>query len=192
MIAAVLIAEYSPELAFVPLIWIGIGLIVAGALLLGLLAPDSPAPGPTQVTERANYLPLVIGKHRVGSAIMWRGNRETTDIDIDSIGTSGFTARGAAKGGDDDVKGVLEEGMVGLCVGCVDVIQQLYLNGKPSLTSAISEEFGQFNGQEINYIAPDGDPDGTNIRPYFGSLAGYDVLQPSYQRLIFRHGLGYR
>ena len=123
---AFLLAEYSPEMAFIPLFWIGLGLIVAGALLLGLLTPDSPAPGPTQVTERGGYIPLLIGKHRVGSSILWRGNRSTVDIDIDDIGNVGFTAQNAAKGGgDDDVTGVLEEGMVGLCIGCATVIEQI-------------------------------------------------------------------
>ena len=189
MMPAFLLAEYSPEMAFIPLFWIGLGLIVAGALLLGLLTPDSPAPGPTQVTERGGYIPLLIGKHRVGSSILWRGNRSTVDIDIDDIGNVGFTAQNAAKGGgDDDVTGVLEEGMVGLCIGCATVIEQIYLNGAPALSTPISQDTGQGNGFAVNYLSAD-KANGTFLRPYYGSISGYDVNLPSYQRLIGNMGL---
>ena len=61
---------YEPIQAFVPLFLVGIGLLAAGILLLGLLDQKKPKPGPTQVTARGGYLPLLIGRHRVGGSIL--------------------------------------------------------------------------------------------------------------------------
>lgn len=180
------LAESQPQYAlFWFAFWLGVGLIVVGVLLLGLLTPESPAPGPTQVTERGGYIPLVIGKHRVGGALLWRGARETVNIDPDNIGNTGFTA---FKSSDpDDLKGVVEEGMWGLAIGCTAVIEQIYVNGKKILDSRLSaQERG--SGSTVDYKSIDRAPK-TKLRPYFGNSSFYDTGAGPYRGLIGAMGL---
>ena len=166
------------QLALFPIFWIGIGLIVAGALLLGLLAPEDPAPGPTQVTERGQYLPMVLGRHRVGSALLWRGERSTVTINSDNVGQVGFTA---AKDDSSDLTGVLERGWVGLAVGCASVIQQIYINGSPALRQPLRKE--QDTNQKIDFESID-EAGGTNLYAYFGNTPAYETGSEDYKKLM--------
>ena len=176
------LAEYQPQYAvFWFAFWFALGLIVVGVLLLGLVTPDSPAPGPTQVTERGGYIPLVIGKHRVGGALLWRGNRGIVGINPEVIGQTGFTA---FKGSDDpdDIAGVVEEGMWGLAIGCTSVIEQIYLNGKKVLDERLDANLIG-SGATINFKSIDRAPQ-TFLRPYFGNSARYETGREHYRGLI--------
>lgn len=189
---------YEPTLAFVPLFLVGLGLLAAGILLLGLLDQKKPKPGPTQVTARGGYLPIVIGRHRVGGSILWRGDRIKRGVDADQLndydegtqGGEGFSG-GARVGpfGDDkeQIDTFLERGMVALNIGCAHSINQIYVDGKTILNAPIAKTTTG-SGRSVQYNAPGSISSLAKLRPYFGNSNDYDRSQTTYKLVAQRMG----
>ena len=186
---------YEPIQAFVPLFLVGIGLLAAGILLLGLLDQKKPKPGPTQVTARGGYLPLLIGRHRVGGSILWRGDRITKGVDAEQLndydeGINGQGFTGAQRGiipGDDkeEIDTFLERGMVAFNIGCAQSINQIYVDGKTILTAPIKKTTTG-SGRPVSYVAPRDlvNNGSAKLRPYFGNSADYDRAQSTYKGVM--------
>lgn len=99
---------------------------VAGQIIANLLSDDPDVPvqdeKPTTLSTRGAYLPLIIGRERVGAFFGWAGNRQKT---TESTSSGGKGAQGSGVG--QDV--YFEDGAHFLCVGPGYALNRLWING---------------------------------------------------------------
>ena len=136
--------------AAAPYIVTGIATWALGEIVSGLLAPDPEQPvtddKPTALSNRGDYLPLLIGRERMGTFMAWAGNRYIIEESSDS-GGKGHTGGGVKT----DV--YFEDGVHYICVGPAYALHGLWRNGEKIL--------------DFSTITPQTHPDGSTIEVDF-------------------------
>ena len=123
---------------------------VLGKAVSGLLSdePDQPIHDdkPTTLSNRGDYIPLLIGRERMGPFFAYAGDRYVVTENTSS-GGKGHTGGGVNQ----DV--YFENGMHVICVGPGNAIHGLWRNGERIL--------------DFSTITPDTHPDGTTLEVFF-------------------------
>lgn len=104
------------------------------ALLAGLLLrPKSPGLGPeaapNTATERGAFVPVVLGRRRVGAVVLWVGDRRTVNEDIPGAGGGGGFFGSIFGGGTPQQRIYYEKGIHALCIGPASRLLAIYVNG---------------------------------------------------------------
>jgi hypothetical protein len=109
--------------------WIGLVAAVGLQYIKGrFLSPKSPKPetdtAPPTLSERGSYVPLVLGRRRVGPVIGWVGKRRTKQEQVGGGGKKG----GGKSGGSAEQTVYYEEAWHLLCLGPACALRSVYVS----------------------------------------------------------------
>jgi len=122
-------------------------LVIAAALLLAaryfIKGPESAGgleqdDTPTTLASRGSYIPLVIGRYRVGCVFGAAGNRTTRQESVGGASGGKGDVFGGGGGGSQTQTIYLEDGWHQLCVGPANKLFGIYQNGKPIWQGVLS------------------------------------------------------
>jgi hypothetical protein len=127
---------------------IGAGMLLRKKSSAGSM--DQQADQPTNQTIRGGFVPVVMGRRRVGTVFLWTGDR--TEVE-EVVGQSPSGGKGGGGGGGDIKQLVyLERGWVGLCCQRCLIVNGIYKDGrlvdnsrfaKPFMPSGSRIDFGK-------------------------------------------------
>lgn len=143
--------EYLIAYAIVAAISIGAGLLLRRKSSQASM--DLQAEQPTNQTARGGFIPIVMGRRRVGSCFLWTGDR----IEIEEVvGQAPSGGKDFGGGGSQDIKQVayLERGWIGLCCERALIVHGIYKDGRLVENSRFAKPFMP-SGSRIDF-AKDG------------------------------------
>ena len=136
--------EYLIAYAIIAAISIGAGLLLRAKSQSNQAAQATDQP--TNQSVRGGYIPLVMGRRRVGTCFLWTGDREEVQESM------GLTGGGKGGGGGGDIKQLVynERGWIGLCCGKAVAIYGIYKDGRPLANSKFAQPFAP-SGSKIDF-----------------------------------------
>lgn len=130
--------EYLIAYAIVAAISIGAGMLLRKKT--GQATMDQQAEQPTNQTVRGGFVPVVMGRRRVGSVFLWTGDR----IEVEEVvGQAPSGGKGGGGGGSQDIKQIayLERGWIGLCCQRALIVHGIYKDGRLMENSRFAKPF---------------------------------------------------
>lgn len=114
---------------------------------------------PTTISTRGSYIPLLIGRYRLGYVFGWAGDRE---VRTEKIGSTG----GKGGGGGEDIEQDIyyEAGWHQVCIGPATRLEAIYQNGEAIWTGDLTPD------NTPNGTAVDLDNDESTFRIYWGQV----------------------
>ncbi len=129
--------EYLIAYAIVAAISIGAGMLLRKKT--GQATMDQQAEQPTNQTVRGGFVPVVMGRRRVGSVFLWTGDR----IEVEEVVGQAPSGGKGGGGGSQDIKQIayLERGWIGLCCQRALIVHGIYKDGRLLENSRFAKPF---------------------------------------------------
>ncbi len=130
--------EYLIAYAVLAAVSIGAGMLLRKKTSTG--TTDQQADQPTNQTVRGGFVPVVMGRRRVGCVFLWTGDR--TEIE-EVVGRAPSGGKSFGGGGSVDIKQVayFERGWIGLCCQRCLIVNGIYKDGRLVENSRFAKPF---------------------------------------------------
>lgn len=130
--------EYLIAYAIIAAISIGVGLAMRRKTSQASM--DVQSEQPSNQTARGGFIPIVMGRRRVGSVFLWTGDR--TEVE-EVVGQAPSGGKGGGGGGTQDIKQIayLERGWIGLCCSKALIVHGIYKDGRLMENSRFISEY---------------------------------------------------
>ena len=144
--------EYLIAYAIIAAISIGAGMLLRKKTSMGSM--DQQADQPTNQTVRGGFIPVVMGRRRVGSVFLWTGERTEVEEVVGQAPSGGKGGGGGGGGGDIKQIAYFERGWIGLCCQRCLIVNGFYKDGRLMENSRFAKPFMP-SGSRIDF-AKDG------------------------------------
>ena len=130
--------EYLIAYAVLAAVSIGAGMLLRKKTSTG--STDQQADQPTNQTVRGGFIPVVMGRRRVGCVFLWTGDR--TEVE-EVVGRAPSGGKSFGGGGSVDIKQVayFERGWIGLCCQRCIIVNGIYKDGRLVENSRFAKPF---------------------------------------------------
>lgn len=130
--------EYLIAYAVLAAVSIGAGMLLRKKTSTG--STDQQADQPTNQTVRGGFIPVVMGRRRVGCVFLWTGDR--TEVE-EVVGRAPAGGKSFGGGGSVDIKQVayFERGWIGLCCQRCIIVNGIYKDGRLVENSRFAKPF---------------------------------------------------
>jgi hypothetical protein len=178
--------EYLIAYAIIAAISIGAGLLLRRKS--GQAAMDQQAEQPSNQTARGGFVPIVMGRRRVGSCFLWTGDRVEIEEVVGTVPGGKFGG-----GGEQQIKQLvyLEKGWIALCCQRALIVHGIYKDGrlmensrfaKPFMPSGSRIDFGK-DGSGLIFWGED-HPQENEALTYINDLTGISSL---WQNIVWMY-----